>query len=510
MKTLKKLVALLMAVAMLSALCVSASAATITVAKPADDATTGQTFGHENYDAYKIFDAVKASGTIVKTTTTYTAENVSDAASPQTAEGAIAYQISTTSDWFAVLFDPSTATPVTGQKWVTATATGNPTVYQIHNTTADFTTQSDAIAFADWLLANKGPISADYSALAEGATTVADGYYLITSSRGTNLGLATSDIPMNIVEKNVFPTIDKTVDPADEVAQIGQPVTYTVTVTVPSTAKQAITVEDTMSAGLSFVSLVSVQNNDSTPANVTYTSTPNIIDAANVTRSFTIVFDAETVKSQQGKNIVITYSAKLNKDAVVSAANTTGNKNTVVLSYDSYYQTKAVDVNTVAVSLLKYDGADVSKASLAGAQFELHDSNGAIGLIPETDDTTTTLGTTYQSYHIWDGIEAGTRTYTITTTANKQIRVKGIDSDKTDYKWVEVKAPEGYNLLQAEKTITVDKNDVINKMEVANNQGTILPSTGGIGTTIFYVVGIALALGAAVILVARRKADSEK
>ena len=96
------------------------------------------------------------------------------------------------------------------------------------------------------------------------------------------------------------------------------------------------------------------------------------------------------------------------------------------------------------------------------------------------------------------------------------IVVRGLDDGKT-YTLTETKALDGYNLLTGDKTFTLvdddstyapekDDNEVV---QIENHQGAELPSTGGIGTTIFYIVGSILVLGAAVVLITRRRMDQE-
>ena len=115
--------------------------------------------------------------------------------------------------------------------------------------------------------------------------------------------------------------------------------------------------------------------------------------------------------------------------------------------------------------------------------------------------------------------EVETRAETVTTDAGTvtyyTIKIRGLDNDKT-YTLTETVTKAGYNLLEGTVNLTKTKdegqafsNKALNTFDrVVNNKGTTLPSTGGIGTTIFYVLGGLLVVGAAVILVARRKASN--
>ena len=119
----------------------------------------------------------------------------------------------------------------------------------------------------------------------------------------------------------------------------------------------------------------------------------------------------------------------------------------------------------------------------------------------------------------------------MTTPSNGQISIKGLDDDTTYYLY-ETKAPSGYNSLTAPVTFKIatrtndnysDAGETINEQptvtvngtptsgtafNVENNAGTTLPSTGGIGTTIFYVVGGGLMVAAAILLITKKRMEN--
>ena len=94
------------------------------------------------------------------------------------------------------------------------------------------------------------------------------------------------------------------------------------------------------------------------------------------------------------------------------------------------------------------------------------------------------------------------------TVASGDIVIWGVDSDE-DYSITELQAPKGYNLLNPPtKEVTVNA-DNSTRIEVENYSGTELPSTGGIGTTILYIIGAILVLGAGILLVVRRRMNAK-
>ena len=92
---------------------------------------------------------------------------------------------------------------------------------------------------------------------------------------------------------------------------------------------------------------------------------------------------------------------------------------------------------------------------------------------------------------------------TFTTVASGDIVIWGVDSD-SDYTLEEITPPDGYNKLTAEVDVTVGEGNGT-RIDVENKFGSELPSTGGIGTKIFTIVGGILIVGAGLALVVRRR-----
>ena len=360
------------------------------------------------------------------------------------------------------------------------------------------------------------------TATASGANDVAisgldDGYFLIVASNGNKLVVQTlGDVTIN--EKNTYPTVNKEVAAEDASAQIGDEVNYTLTVVIPATATKEIVLTDTMTAGLTFKEVKSVKEGTNTLDKTTAGQIYTVSDVDSETNSFTITFPEATVTAYADKTLTIDYVATLNKDAVVgsSANGEDGNDNTVELKYDNKYTSKPVKVetDTQEFKLDKVDGTDTSK-KLKGAKFELYKAT----ITGEGDAATATTSgsaiqlievTANEVYRVASAEEiADTSVTKVTeiTTDGKQITVKGVAGDE-EYALVETQAPTSYNQLDKPFPVKVNTTNTL-EAQVKNNQGTQLPSTGGIGTTIFYVIGAVLVIGAGVLLVTRRRMRAE-
>lgn len=354
------------------------------------------------------------------------------------------------------------------------------------------------------------------------------GYYLITSTNGTKAIVDTTPTNPNpeIAEKNATPTIDKTVE--EDIAgkygdvndaQIGKTVNFKTVVNAMSGAKNYV-VHDEMSDGLTYTpNSVKVYLNPTTDSNgkVAEGATEVTAEKYEVKTSelgddcdFHVVFTqgfCNTLKDND--KIVITYSATLNKGAAIAGL---GNPNKTKLDWGNKNETKwdTTITYTWESDVLKYGNGTESNV-LEGAQFVLLNSDK--DKVAKFDATGKITG--------WDDVPVAGSDNKITwpdgtiqiTSKEGKIFIKGLDSaDK--YYLHEVKAPEGYNLLgeDQEVQIAASENTTSHTMtqtalttRVNNQSGTELPSTGGMGTTIFYVAGSILLIGAAVLLITKKR-----
>lgn len=358
------------------------------------------------------------------------------------------------------------------------------------------------------------------------------GYYLVfpeggstgDNSRGTDAILV--NVPKNggVTEqtiKSTFPTVDKKVqtteggDSTDNgTAQVGDTVTFKLTAKVPDmTDYNSYTFKfiDTLSDGLEFVANsveVNIANNKIEPGANTYSET--FVDG---TKTLTVAFAdlKNVVKSGTDKvatddEIVVTYKAKITKDAVT----TNPAKNTVYLEYSNNPGTDELGksnpdeskVYTYDINIFKfYTNESNTETALANATFKLtayEDSTStAIELVKEEG--------TNLVYHVKGNNEADAVS-TVTTGADGKITIKGLKAGT--YYLHETIAPTGYNKLKKpikiEITVTNDytapsyKVDGTtqdnNTIKVKNVKGVMLPETGSIGTIGLTALGVAVVL----------------
>ena len=382
---------------------------------------------------------------------------------------------------------------------------------------------ADAAAFAKLAQVEAAKMTADATATApaaaEGATystvkfeNLKLGYYLVDTTLGTLCSLDTTNPDVEMFEKNEVPVPDKTVEEdstgnygKENDADIGQTVNFKTTITAQAGAENYV-LHDTMSAGLSYTGVTGITLNGATVAESNYTVTAPAADGDTFDVTFTQAF-CDTLKAND--QIVVSYTATVNENAQVGLA---GNPNTSKLSYgDSSNPTYSPDSQTKTytwdLDVLKYANGDVSKV-LKDAQFVLLNS-------AKTKVTTIVSGKVTGWVDVPEAGQDGTITWpentVLTTGENGKIEIDGLDADT--YYLREVKAPAGYNKLADDFQVVVTGATTVDGTltyttvvaKVNNQSGTELPSTGGIGTTIFYVAGGVLVIGAAALLIAKRK-----
>ena len=498
MKRMKKIMALMLAAIMMMAMSVTAFAAegatgTLTLTVNVKTTTPAQDLKGQTINLYKLFD-VTESKSGETTNYAYTVNN--------TYKAALA----------SVLKIGETAKD---EEFVKAVADQEATIQQFAN---DFT----AKALTDNLGVTKTSGKIAESNTSYEFTGLDAGYYLVYVTGGKEIqsSLVTVDATTNTVNlKTEAPSINKTADKGT--AEIGQVVKYTVTGAIPDTTgydQYQYIIHDTLSKGLDFVNdeTGTACEGNSVKVTVAFTGTT---DASTAPTTATIDTDnskkmsldlSAWVKANQtnkGKEFTVTYYAKVNANAVVTE------KNNAQLEYGNKpgETTKTTPSEaktpTYPLDILKKDKKGDKK--LAGAKFSLYRSsedakNGKNAIKVSGSNGNYVVDSTSTTTE-FESVEE-------ITGAGYNLHVNGLAEGT--YYLVETQAPAGYNKLTAPIEIKITKsadtdvnNWTISKdgatepdkiIDIENSTGSILPSTGGMGTIIFAVIAAILVLGVAV------------
>ena len=497
MKHARKLASLLLALVMVFALATTAFAQDVTVTGGTGSITISNAAKGETYTIYKLFDAtVNADGSSIAYTGT---------------------------------IPESLKTYFTADKngYISATADA---------TDGENMSEGLKAALKTWTATATAAKTAESDGSALNFKELAYGYYVVTTTQGDMLISVDSTMPnATIVDKNSSTPKDLTKTASKDDVSIGDTVTYTVRFKTSNyygagtNAKEILsyTIEDTLPDFLRDVNVTSIIVDDD--GNDTTTT-----DRTTVTAQFNedkkIVIDWYDEANNQflydnGATITITYTAVVTEKATIDGA---GNTNKVTVTWTTKDGEPPVPgkleeektIYTYAIALKKVSDKGVN---LPDAVFEFPFY---VKSTPDANGAYIYAGTT---------AEAGL-TNKITTPADGVIVVKGVKSGSYEIK--EDTAPAGYNKLtepvtvEAVKTgettthITVYLDKDGNKVDesakvtevkvdidtiaatavvVVNKAGTELPSTGGVGTTIFYVLGAVLVVGAGVLLVTKKR-----
>ena len=493
MKHARKLASLLLALVMVFALATTAFAQDVTVTGGTGSITISNAAKGETYTIYKLFDA------------TVSADNTS-----------IAY---------------TGTIPTSLSDYFTADKNGYISATDLAKNGENMSDGLKA-ALKTWAEGATKTAGATSDGSALNFNGLAYGYYVVTTTQGNQVISVDSTMPNAIiVDKNSSTPSDlkKTATGTDKSFSIGDTVTYTVSFKTSNyygagtEAKEIVsyTIEDTLPNFLTDVHVTSISvDNDS------------IHDQTGATPQFNnkkivIKWYDETNKKflyDNGATVTVTYTAKVTDKAAIDGD---GNTNDVTVTWTTTEgnQPKPLKsketIYTYAIALKKVSDKGVALPD-AVFQFQFY-----VKTDPDADGA-----------YIYAGTTAGEGlTNKITTPKDGVIVVKGVKAGQ--YEITEVTAPAGYNKLLApvtveavktgktttQTTVYLDENGKIvntktdktidvnvnidniaaSSLVVVNKAGTELPSTGGMGTTVFYVLGAVLVLGAVVLLVTKKR-----
>ena len=527
-KAIKKLLAALLAVAMLCAMAIPAFAY-----NPGE--TEENLNGTHGYSAFQIF-----KGVISKDNPTLSGV-----------------------DWGQNITEPDIFLanlkndPTIGEKFETAATAQNVLAVISQWSNSDDNSIAFARVVCSYLYPNADakpePVITDHTG---GINIPKSGYYLIVDTTYFNpgdyyhaynsfflLNVPQTPYVVPINRKVVKPTVEKEVydnqDGANKAGfgssadhAINEEFQFKLTATLPASPDRAydyydeymVTFCDTLSAGITFDRWDTVVINNG-GADIPIPAENYYSDASNQDLTLSIE-DVKTcapgLNLNNGATITVTYTAHLNEKASVNTAggaSNTENKNSVYLIYSNNPRSSAffdrtpeseVCVYTYQLNNTKYHDDDNPNNVLAGAGFRLYSDKAC------TEEQEVKLykeGAFY--YPIKDATDKDAVEMMI-SGQDGQFNVKGLDAGT--YYLRETKTPDGYSAC-ADKEIVISATHDVNHVSLSGNLSTTiinkkaggitLPSTGGIGTTIFYVVGGGLMVAAIVLLVTKKRMENK-
>ena len=341
------------------------------------------------------------------------------------------------------------------------------------------------------------------------------GYYLVDTTLGTLCSLDTTRTDVEMYEKNEQPPVKKEVKEDstekwedENTAEIGDAVEFRTTIGAKPGAEGYV-LHDVMTEGLT-LDLDSIEATGLTKGQDENSGDYHVVTTGRTDGcTFEVVFHQSYLDTiTEDTDIVVTYSAVVNEKAVIyDGANT--NKTKLQFGEDNRDETTWDETKTYTfkVDVVKTDG---DNKVLDGAQFKLYDEKtggNEIALVKVKDGV----------YRLAKDDETGVD---YITTVKGQLEINGFDAN-TKYYLEETKAPDGYNKLAERVEIAVIEGNLEASVSndgtwenggvhIENKAGDVLPGTGGMGTTVIYIVGGVLVAGAAVLLILRSRRNTEK
>lgn len=334
------------------------------------------------------------------------------------------------------------------------------------------------------------------------STALPNGYYFITTTTGSLVTINSTNPNAEVKDKNSIPVLNKAITGVgkgsyDEkgkkaLAQVGSKVEYSVTIKAGKGAK-GYKFHDKMDTGLAYNDDVTISGLE----NIEHT----VSDAKDEGDTITLTFTFEEALAE-GTEFTIAYTATVTSNALQDNPA----KNTATVSYGNNYQYTTVPDNTeVYNAKFTVTKNDDNEQPLAGAGFVIKNAENKYYKITENTQREGETAVTTSSVTWVDDINDATEY--MSNDKGEVAPFTGL-ADGT-YTLHEKTTPAGYNTVEDSK-FTIEKGDYTAEnlkqgATIVNQSGAVLPSTGGMGTTIFYLFGSLLVLGAAVLMVTRRR-----
>ena len=399
-----------------------------------------------------------------------------------------------------------------------------------------------------WIAIVKGNVDEVYNPILIGVAYSASGTENTMTSQTISADTSWTLTGTNAYAKSSKPTITKEiVNPEQKGVAIGDKVDFKITTAIPQYTTQykevAVQISDTLTAGLT----LDTETVAITVGGNTYD--PGTSELTKTSQGFTLTVPSSYALQNSGKEVVITYKATLNDQA---GLNFDTNKNTAKITYsnDPTDATKTKDVTDVTYTYtFAIDAMLNGERGTGTQQTEEIRKVDAEGNVISTDTSDLPSQYTGKVVEVAEGAEfkltnnTTDEAYTATSDKYGRLTFKGLDEGT--YTLVETKAPTGYTLDATPHTVVISaeynangtlKNytieidgtatstytatytgedqiqtlvpTVINKTDIKNSKLATLPSTGGIGTTIFTIGGIVIMVAAAALYFANRRKNN--
>ena len=330
------------------------------------------------------------------------------------------------------------------------------------------------------------------------------GYYVIESTSGTACAIATTNPNVTVDNKHSNPYVNKVIETGGKKfdnhkknsVNLGETVTYKTTIHVKPGAKNYV-LHDKMNSHLHFQCVAEVSGNDNrtfyankNDGSSDYIVTPDVFNGTEGPKegcTFHVEFTNKFYDTYQEEidrgeltEIYVTYVVDVKDDAPINESM----KNTTWLTYgenNTKTEKSETDTYTYGIPVFKYTGND---AGLAGAKFILSRK------LDATENDALKFDPNVPSYRYTINQKTGNGTTTLESPDGGRFTIEGLEAGI--YYLKETEAPKGYNKIQKsimieileDGKIKVDGNPITGDVRVRNNTGSLLPSTGGMGTTL--------------------------